>query len=71
MASDFGASSPRTMWSTVIIAKAQVRLTVCSTDDGAPMIPTRSGSRMRAKAGSPIQPRARLASVIPSWVADR
>ena len=33
--------------------------------------PTRSGSIRRANAGSPIQPRARLASVMPSWVADR
>ena len=30
----------------------------------------KAGSIMRARKGSPSQPRARLASVMPSWVAE-
>ena len=44
-----------------------MRLTVCSTVDDAPNTPTSSGSSSRANAGSPTQPSARLASVMPSW----
>ncbi len=29
------------------------------------------GRMIQANAGSPIQPRARLARVMPSWVAER
>ena len=38
------------------------------------LLPTNGVSRgwmIQANAGSPIQPRARLARVMPSWVAER
>ena len=71
MAIDLGASSPSTMCRMVITRKARVRLTECSSAGVAPGISITSGSITQAKAGSPIQPRARLARVMPSWVAER
>ncbi len=66
-----GTSSPSTMWSTVMIAKAMAEATVWVATASS-----RSGSQWNrpsttwASAGSPAQPRPREARVIPSWVAE-
>jgi hypothetical protein len=54
------------MRNAVVIAAAE-----CATADGAE-IPTAMNplSTSDARAGSPIQPRASDASVIPSWVPE-
>ena len=62
-ATPFGASSPAITCSAVMIAKAIATATACP-----PIGPT-TGSSSPARAGSPIQPRARLASVMPNWQA--
>lgn len=70
-ASDLGASSPRTMWRKVIMAKAMMIDMVCAVKKAASLGKNwKSGSIKWAMAGSPTHPRARLARVIPSWVAE-
>ncbi len=49
-----------------MMTKAAVSEIECSSAALAPGIFETSGSSSQANAGSPIQPRARLASVIPS-----
>ena len=70
MAIDFGASSPNTTWSTVMITKAMITAVAAEV---APPIPidSKTGSSSSANAGSPSQPSPRLASVMPSWQAAR
>ena len=71
IATVFGTSSPSTTCRKVISANAKPIATEW-TATGLP-IPTaaKAGSRRRAKAGSPTQPRPREVSVIPSWQAER
>jgi hypothetical protein len=71
MASDFGASSPKTMCRIEMIVNATVMDTECAHASEALPVPRKRGSTRSAKAGSPIQPRASEASVIPSCVAER
>ncbi len=70
MATDLGASSPSTMCRMVMARNDTVRLTD-ETSFGLSVSPPRRGRMIQANAGSPIQPRARLARVMPSWVAER
>ena len=65
-----GASSPKTMCSAVMKANAIATAAECdpACAQGAGT-PCSVGSISRAMAGSPIQPRPRLAMVIPSCVA--
>jgi hypothetical protein len=69
MAKNFGVSSPRTMRRNVITAKASTRDVVDERrrpdPDGI-----ENGLSTPVNAGSPTQPRARLARVM-SCVADR
>lgn len=71
IANDFGAISPTTMCNAEMRMKAVVRLTECTKASVAPGICRTSGAMIQLKAGSPTQPRARLAMVIPSWQAER
>jgi len=66
----FGASSPRTTCKKVMMAKATPAATECTnaSSQGAGRASS-NGVSSQAKAGSPIQPRPRLARVMPSWVA--
>ena len=68
----FGASSPSTMWSAVMIANAMVKAIECARRGGhavaARARPNRGSSRT-ARAGSPIHPSPRLVIVMPSCVA--
>src|SRR6266704_1464467 len=71
IAKDFGASSPTTMCRKVMVANATaIEVFSITRADSMPSAP-KAGARRCAKAGSPIQPRPRLVSVIPSWVAER
>ena len=65
MANDFGACCWITMCSTVMQMKATVRLTECTSASVAPGILCTSGATIQLKAGSPTQPSARLARVMP------
>jgi len=69
-ATAFGASSPSTTCRYVIARNASAIATPCATTalqgTGSARM---SGVRSRATTGSPIQPKPRLASVTPSWVA--
>jgi hypothetical protein len=70
----FGACSPNVMWSVVMIANAMPIETIGSQDAvGSAATPTawRAASSTAETAGSPSAPSIRLASVIPSWQADR
>src|SRR5438552_2679172 len=71
IAKDFGASSPTTMCRKVIVAKATAIDVFSITRADSMPSAAKTGARRCAKAGSPIQPRPRLVSVIPSWVAER
>ena len=51
--------------------KAAVMLAEWTTASVAPGIRRTMGSTIQAKAGSPTHPSARLARVIPSWLAER
>ena len=67
----FGASSPSTMWSAVMIANAMrdgdaVR---GGRGDGGRQDVERAARSSEASAGSPIQPSPMLAIVMPSCVA--
>ena len=69
-AMDFGASSAKTITRAVMTAKARATEVTCATASGAkPRAAETGGSMTRASTGSPSQPRARPAIVIPSWVA--
>src|SRR3989475_2368952 len=71
IAKDFGASSPTTMCRNVMVANATaIEVFPITRADSMPSA-AKTGARRCAKAGSPIQPRSRLVSVIPSWVAER
>src|SRR5947208_4454309 len=71
IAKDFGASSPTTMCRKVMVANATaIEVFSITRADSMPSAP-KAGARRCAKAGSPIQPRPRLVSVIPSCVAER
>ncbi len=65
-----GASSPKTMCNSVMMAKATAAVIASAARTGRPSR-IAAGSIRWAKAGSPIQPKASDASVMPSWVADR
>src|SRR5215213_8277014 len=65
---NFGACSPSTICSEVMIEKAMKKAMPCRH---ASEKPDNEPSSSRAIAGSPIQPRASEASVIPSWQADK
>ena len=70
MAKDFGMSSPTTTCRVVTMKKptaTQMGYTVAS---GKPQ-DSSGASRTADTAGSPNQPMAREASVMPSWQADR
>ena len=56
---------------TMTVANAAVRLIEWTSVSEAPGIRMTSGVMSQAKAGSPTQPRAIDASVMPSCVADR
>ena len=58
-----------TMCSAVMQRNAIVAAIECAT--GTVNAPRNSGMSRLANAGSPIHPRAREASVTPSWVAER
>ncbi len=66
----FGASSPSTMWSVVMVAKATATAMECAVGarSATGSLPS-SGSITDAMAGSPIHPRPRLDIVIASCVA--
>lgn len=68
----FGASSPSTMCSVVMMAKAMTTAMVCepavASDPGRPL---NRGSIRCASAGSPTQPSASNERVMPSCVAAR
>src|SRR5207244_191104 len=68
---DFGASSPTTMCRNVMVANATAIDVFSITRADSMPSAAKTGARRCAKAGSPIQPRPRLVSVIPSWVAER
>src|SRR5438132_10090348 len=71
IAKDFGASSPTTMCRKVMVANATaIEVFSITRADSMPSAP-KAGARRCAKAGSPIQPRPRLVSGIPSCVAER
>ena len=63
----FGASSPSTMWSAVMMLNAIAKAMVweVATEIGVGN-ECNNGSSIDASAGSPIQPRPRLAIVMPS-----
>ena len=66
----FGASSPSTMCRAVMMANAIATAMLCAVVSA--MAAGRNASAgwiSEASAGSPIQPRPRLAIVMPSWVA--
>jgi hypothetical protein len=69
-AMDLGASSPATTWRKVMqmnaMAAAMEWAAAPIQDSGRNC---RRGTNRWARAGSPIHPRARLAMVMPSWVA--
>jgi len=66
----FGASSPNTISAAVMIAKAIVTAMLCAVATASCAGRNESaGSKTDASAGSAIQPRPRLAMVMPSWVA--
>ena len=69
----FGACSPMVMWSMVITAKAIAMDTMGSQLAPAMLRPAAPAAAMirTETAGSPRAPRIRLASVMPSWQADR
>ena len=71
MASDLGASSPSTMWAMLMTAKAAIRLIEWAASAGRLGKKPKSGCSRRLTAGSPTMPSPMLASVMPSWVADR
>src|SRR5437867_11340529 len=71
IAKDFGASSPTTMCRKVMVAKATAIDVFSITRADSMPSAAKTGARRCAKAGAPIQPRPRLVSVIPSWVAER
>ncbi len=54
-----------------MVRKAAVRLIECCSAGLRPGNRLSTGSSSQAKAGSPIQPSARLARVMPSWVEER
>ncbi len=54
-----------------MVRKAVVRVMECDSAGLKPGNSPSTGSSSQAKAGSPIQPRARLARVMPSWVEER
>ena len=68
----FGASSPRTICSVVMMTKATATAMACeptvASDPGRLLS---QGSIRWASTGSPIHPRARDEMVMPSWVAAR
>ena len=73
-AHSFGACSPTVMWRTVITVNAMAIDAIGSqVASGETANPSRSAvaSRSCETAGSPSAPSARLASVMPSWQADR
>ncbi len=66
----FGASSPSTMCSAVMIANEMATAMVCAVVSARPAgSASNPGSMIDASAGSPIQPSPMLAIVMPSWVA--
>jgi hypothetical protein len=66
----FGASSPSTMCSAVMIENEMTTAIVCAVIVETYDPSARNGGSMKAaSAGSPTQPRPRLAMVMPSWVA--
>ena len=70
-ATALGASSPSTMWSTVMMEKAITTATEWVAKGRMPSgRKAKLPSIRRASAGSPIQPRPSDARVIPSWVAE-
>ncbi len=71
MAIDLNVSSPTMMWIALIRMKAAVADAPCAAAELMKPPAANTRSKIPANAGSPIQPRARLASVMPSWVADR
>ena len=67
---DLGTSSPRTIWNSVIRKKLMAIAALWASSVAAmPPENANSGSMRCAREGSPIQPNARLARVIPSCVA--
>src|SRR6516225_9942768 len=71
MASDLGASSPKTMCSMVIRTKAKANETAWTSAGEVMLAKAKNGSIIWARNGSPSQPKPKLARVMPSWVADR
>ena len=71
MAIDFGTSSPNTTCISVINVKATAKLTLCNNMGLSLNKGPNRGSIINANAGSPIQPKANEANVIPSCVALR
>ena len=69
----FGASSPRTMCSAVMMAKAIGTATAWELMPAnfSPKTSSKTGSSMSARTGSPTKPRPMLAMVMPSCVAAR
>jgi hypothetical protein len=66
----FGASSPKTISAAVMIANAIATAMLCAVAAARwAGRKDRAGSNTEASAGSAIQPRPRLAIVIPSCVA--
>ena len=70
MASDFGMSSPTTMCNAVMMTKPMTMEMPCVAASGT-LSALNSGSNRADTAGSPNQPRASEARVMPSWQADR
>ena len=72
IAMSFGTSSPNRTCPNVRIANATTVTTTCTAGDaGAPGPHRCAGRAAAASAGSPIQPRPRLARVMPNWVTER
>ena len=73
MAHIFGACSPTVMWSMVMTANARMSATGCTQALVATSKPAAEAALINsvATAGSASQPRIRLASVMPSWQAER
>lgn len=70
MASDLGMSSPTTMCKAVMMMKPMATAMAEMAASGSPKAAS-AGWMSAETAGSPNQPRASDASVMPSWQADR
>src|ERR1043166_7131973 len=71
MANHFGASSPATMCKKVIAENPTAKEIECCRWVDWICSSFKTGASTAEKPGSPIQPRPRLAMVMPNWVALR